>query len=398
MFGLLIAVIYLSFISLGLPDAVLGSAWPIMSASLGTGVSSMGIITMIISAGTIFSSLQCDRLVQKVGAFRITICSIAITAVSLLGFALSPSFLVLCLWAVPYGLGAGCVDAALNGYVALHFESKYMSWLHCMWGLGAAMGPSIMSAALTGGFGFRVGYVALFCIQVALTLVLFASRRVWQFGATLSAQGEEAPAAREILTLRQIFAIRGVPQIALAFFCFCAIEQTTGLWASSYLVYYHGVAAEQAAGFTALFYLGITIGRGINGFIAMKCTDTQMIRGGVCIMALGVAVLLLPFGEAFAFAGIALVGLGSSPVYPCIIHATPHNFGAKNAQAITGVQMACAYTGTLTMPALFGVLGKQISFALYPLYIGLLLVAMVVMYEQLLKKTGQANTQHTAQG
>ncbi len=391
MFGLLLAVIYLSFISLGLPDAVLGSAWPIMSASLGTGVSSMGIITMIISAGTIFSSLQCDRLVQKGGAFRITICSIAITAVSLLGFALSPSFLVLCLWAVPYGLGAGCVDAALNGYVALHFESKYMSWLHCMWGLGAAMGPSIMSAALTGGFGFRVGYVALFCIQVVLTLVLFVTRRVWQFGATLTMQGEEAP-AREVLSLRQIFAIRGVPQIALAFFCFCAIEQTTGLWASSYLVYYHGVAAEQAAGFTALFYLGITVGRGINGFIAMRCTDTQMIRGGAVIMACGVAVLLLPLGAVAGFVGITLIGLGSSPVYPCIIHATPHNFGATHAQAITGVQMACAYTGTLCMPALFGVLGKQVGFGLYPIYIGALLLAMVVLYERLLKTVARDTT------
>ncbi len=385
MFGLLLAVIYLSFVSLGLPDAVLGSAWPIMSGALGTGVSSMGIVTMIISAGTIFSSLQCDRLVQRVGVFRITVCSIACTAVSLLGFALSPSFLILCLWAVPYGLGAGCVDAALNGYVALHFESKYMSWLHCMWGLGAAMGPSIMGVALTGGFGFRAGYVALFCIQVALTLVLLASRRIWQFGQTLHVQGEDAPAAREILTLRQIFAIRGVPQIALAFFCFCAIEQTTGLWASSYLVYYHGVAAEQAAGFTALFYLGITIGRGINGFIAMRCTDTQMIRGGAVIMACGVAVLLLPMGTVAGFVGIALIGLGSSPVYPCIIHATPHNFGAMHAQAITGVQMACAYTGTLCMPALFGVLGKQVGFGLYPIYIGVLLLAMVVLYERLLK-------------
>ncbi len=387
MFGLLLAIIYLAFISLGLPDAVLGSAWPIMSVSFGTSVSSMGIVTVIISAGTILSSLQSDRLIHRVGVYRITACSVACTAISLLGFALAPSFWVLCLWAVPYGLGAGCVDAALNNYVALHFESKYMSWLHCMWGLGAAIGPFIMSAVLTGGLPYRAGYVVLFGIQIILSIVIILSKPVWQAGEQSDADGGEA-AAREVLSLKQIFKIKGVPQIAVAFFCFCAIEQTAGLWASSYLVYQRGVAAELAAGFTALFYLGITIGRGINGFIAMKCTDTQMIRGGVCIMALGVAVLLLPFGEAFAFAGIALVGLGSSPVYPCIIHATPHNFGAKNAQAITGVQMACAYTGTLTMPALFGVLGKQISFALYPLYIGLLLIAMVVMYEQLLKKTG----------
>ncbi len=388
MFGLLLAIIYLAFISLGLPDAVLGSAWPIMSDAFGVSVSSMGIVTIIISAGTIVSSLQSNRLIQKIGVYRITVASVACTAVSLLGFAMSPSFWVLCLWAVPYGLGAGSVDAALNNYVAVHFESKYMSWLHCMWGVGAALGPSIMSLALTGGFTFRMGYGVLFVIQIILAGIILLSRRVWQPSAQ-DATTEADAAPKQVLRLKQIFKIKGVPQVALAFFCFCSIEQTTGLWASSYLVYQRGVEAEFAAGFTALFYLGITIGRGINGFIAMKCTDTQMIRGGAVIMACGVLVLLLPAGEVFAFVGIGLIGLGSAPVYPCIIHSTPHNFGVENAQAITGVQMACAYTGTLTMPALFGVLGKNISFALYPVFIGVLLFCMVVMHQQLLKKTAK---------
>ncbi len=385
MFSLLLAVIYLAFISLGLPDAVLGSAWPIMSESYGTSVSSMGIVTMIIAAGTIISSLQSDRLQRKIGVYRITVCSVACTAVALLGFALSPSLWMLCLWAVPYGLGAGSVDAALNGYVALHFESKYMSWLHCMWGLGATLGPYIMGLALTGGYSYRVGYGLLCGIQLFLSVLLFCSKPAWH--ADGAPPQPTAQATAKALTLRQIFCIRGVKQVAIAFFCFCASEQTTGLWASSYLVYHHGVDATVAAGFTALFYLGITVGRGINGFVAMKCTDTQMIRGGTCIMAFGVLVLLLPLGAVSAFVGIALIGLGSSPVYPCIIHATPQNFGAEHAPAITGVQMASAYMGNMLMPALFGVIGKQVSFALYPVYIGALLLAMAVLYEQLLRKT-----------
>ncbi|MFI3257946.1 MAG: MFS transporter [Spirochaetales bacterium] len=384
MAGLLLAIIYVSFISLGLPDAVLGSAWPIISTELETTVSSMGIITIIISAGTIISGLQSDRLIKKIGVHTITFVSVALTAVSLFGFSMSPSFFVLCLWAVPYGLGAGSVDAALNNYVAVNFESKHMSWLHCMWGLGATLGPYIMGMALTNNLNFRGGYMILCIIQAVLTVIILASKPVWKMQKTSSNNcNQEQPKA---LSLKQIFKIRGVPEIAVTFLCFCAIEQTAGLWASSYLVYTRGVEPEIAAGFTALFYLGITIGRGINGFIAIKCSDTQMIRGGSVIMLAGILILFLPFGKTLAFVGLAMIGFGSAPVYPCIIHSTPYNFGAENSQAIIGVQMALAYTGTLTMPALFGIIGKNISFTLYPLFIGFLLAVMIIMYEKLLKK------------
>ncbi|WP_409969791.1 MFS transporter [Bengtsoniella intestinalis] len=379
----LLAIIYLAFISLGLPDAVLGAAWPTISTAFDTSVSSMGMVTIIIAAGTIVSSLQSHRLIHKIGVHAITTISVGITAVSLLGFAYSPNFWVLCLWAVPYGLGAGSVDAALNNYVSLHFESKHMSWLHCMWGVGATTGPYLMGMALTGGAGFSGGYVALFAIQGVLTAVIFLSRPVW----TASAPSSVAQQHSKVLSLKEIFAIQGVAQIALTFFCFCAIEQTTGLWASSYLVYQRGVAPETAAGVAALFYLGITVGRGINGFIAMKATHSQMIYGGCVIMAIGVVVLLLPMGQTTAFAGLLLIGLGSSPVYPSIIHATPHTFGIAHAQAITGVEMASAYTGTLTMPALFGLLGNGIGFWVYPVYIGVLLAVMVVLYGWTMRKT-----------
>ncbi len=388
---ILLALIYLAFISLGLPDAVLGSAWTIVSSEFSVPLSSMGIVTIIISAGTIFSSLQSDRLTKKLGVQMVTAISVGITALALLGFSLSTSFVMLCILAVPYGLGAGSVDAALNNYVAVHFESKHMSWLHCMWGVGATLGPYIMGMALTNKMGFRGGYMILFVIQAALTAVLFFSRSAWNMKASNAINEEQK--RTKALTLKQIFGISGVPYIMIAFFCVCGIEQTTGLWASSYLVLNRGVTPELAATFGALFFFGMTIGRGASGFIAMKFSDSQMIRGGQVVIAFGVVALFLPFGIVSAFAGLILIGLGLAPLYPCIIHSTPHNFGVNNSQAIIGVQMASAYTGTLAMPALFGVVAGNINIALYPAYIGLMLFVLFVMYEMLLKKVAASKVE-----
>ncbi len=385
MISLLLALIYIAFISLGLPDAVLGAAWPLISDVFLVPVSSMGIVTIIISAGTVISSLNSDRLISKMGVHKVTSFSVLLTAISLFGFSTSPSFFILCLWAIPYGLGAGSVDTALNNFVAVHYESKHMSWLHCMWGIGATLGPSIMGMALTGGYNFRMGYSVLFAIQIILSAILFISSPIWKT-KTLASLTTEEKNEKRTLSIKEIFSIKGVPQIVIAFFCFCAIEHTTGLWASSYLVFNRGVKPEVAAGFGALFYFGITIGRGICGFIAMKFNDKQMIRVGSFLMALGLSILFIPANEKIAFVGLALVGVGSAPVFPCIIHSTPLNFGVKNSQAITGVEMACAYTGTLTMPALFGVIGRTISFNTYPIFIGILLILMIVMYELMLKR------------
>ncbi len=383
MVGLLLALIYISFISLGLPDAVLGSAWPVISSEFSVPISRMGIVTIIISAGTIISSLSSDRLIKKIGVHKITAVSIATTAIALLGFSISPSFYALCLWAIPYGLGAGSVDAALNNYVAVHFESKHMSWLHCMWGVGATLGPYVMSIALTNNLTFRGGYHILFIVQAVLSVLILLSAPVWR--AKKQPEQDAGHEHKKPLNLTQIFKINGVPYIALAFFCYCAVETTAGLWATSYLVFIRGVEPEIAAAFGALFYLGITIGRGICGFIAIKYSNTQMIRGGAFIMAVGVTILFLPIANG-SFIGLILIGLGSAPIYPCIIHSTPANFGVANSQAITGVQMASAYTGTLSMPALFGIIGRNAGFSMYPIFIGVLLVTMIVMYEIMLKK------------
>ncbi len=388
MITLLLALIYLSFISLGLPDAVLGSAWPVISQEFGVSISNMGIVTIIISAGTVISSLNSNRLINKFGVHKVTSCSILVTAISLFGFSSSPSFLILCLWAIPYGLGAGSVDTALNNFVSVNFESKHMSWLHCMWGIGATLGPYIMGMALTGGFTFRVGYIVLFGIQAALAVVVMISAPVWKSKISLNNDCSQQ-LENTNLTIKEIFNIRGVKQIAVAFFCFCALEQTAGLWASSYLVFDRGITPEIAAGFSAIFYLGITIGRGVSGFIAIKCSDKQMIRGGVALIALGITILFVPFGDYTAFVGLMLIGLGAAPVFPCMLHCLPYNFGVNNSQAITGVQMATAYSGTLVMPALFGVIGREISFSLYPVYLGVMLVIMLVMYEWMLKKVNK---------
>lgn len=378
----LLGIIYLSFISLGLPDALLGSAWPNMYPEFQVPVSYAGMISMIIAFGTILSSLQSDRLTKRFGTSKVTAASVGITALALWGFSVSHSFLQLCLWAIPYGLGAGSVDASLNNYVALHYASKHMSWLHCMWGVGTTLGPYIMGAVLTGGAAWNMGYRVISLLQIVLTAVLIISLPKWK---------EENPAGEETkggkpLTFREIISIPGAKAIILCFFCYCAVEQTTMLWASSYLNLAKGIDAKTAASFAGMFCIGITVGRGINGFIAMKWKDEQMVRMGEGIILMGILVMLLPLGNLASLIGFSLVGLGCAPIYPCIIHSTPEYFGAERSQAMIGVQMASAYVGICLMPPFFGLLANHISIRILPLYLLLFLVIMGVMYELLNKK------------
>ena len=389
MIHLLLAIIYLPFISLGLPDALLGSAWPTMYSEFDVPVSYAGIISMIIALGTIISSLQSDRLTRKLGTGKVTAISVAMTAIALLGFSSSHAFWMLCVWAVPYGLGAGSVDAALNNYVALHYESHHMSWLHCMWGVGATVGPYIMGFALSGGKTWNTGYLYIGVLQIVLTAILVFSLPLWKERKTSESPGNtnENTTLEKPLTLPQIIKIPGAKEVMLCFFCYCAIEQTAGLWASSYLTLFKGVSAETAARFAGMFFIGITVGRAINGFIAMKLQDSQMIRLGQSIIAIGVIVMLLPGPHIISLAGLILIGLGCAPVYPCIIHSTPAHFGAGRSQALIGVQMASAYVGTCLMPPIFGLIANHISIALFPVYIMALLILMVIMHELLSKKT-----------
>lgn len=395
MVHLLLAVIYLSFISLGLPDALLGSAWPMMYQEFSVPVSYAGIITLIISMGTVVSSLMSDRLTRKLGAGKVTAISVGMTAVALFGFSISSQYWMLILWAIPYGLGAGSVDACLNNYVALHYSSRHMSWLHCMWGIGAATGPYIMSYALTGGKTWNMGYRYISILQVVLTFIILFSLPLWKSRSESAYSVENAGENKEqtqglednrALSLKEIFRIRGAKEVMLAFFCYCALEQTAGLWASSYLVMHKGIAEDVAAGFASLFYIGITVGRALNGFLTIKFDDKTLIRMGEVIIGVGVFVMLLPFGKAAALAGLILIGLGCAPVYPCIIHSTPAHFGAEKSQALIGVQMASAYVGICLMPPIFGLIANHINVALLPIYLLVILVVMTVMHEGLCKK------------
>lgn len=386
MVHLLLAIIYISFISLGLPDSLLGSAWPTMYGEFGVPVSFAGIISMIIAFGTILSSLASDRLTLKLGTGKVTAISVAMTAVALFGFSISDSFWMLCLWAIPYGLGAGSVDASLNNYVALHYSSRHMSWLHCMWGVGASVGPYIMGIALTGGQSWNMGYRYISIIQIVLTAILLFSLPLWKNrGEAVEVDGEPS-AQTEPMTLRQVVAIPGAKEVMITFFCYCALEQTAGLWASSYLVLHKGVSTETAATFASMFYIGITVGRFFSGFLTMKLNDAQMIRLGQKIVLLGIIAMLLPLNEVVSLVGLILIGLGCAPIYPCIIHSTPTIFGADKSQALIGVQMACAYIGTCIMPPIFGLLANHISVALLPIYLVIILILMIVMYEKLLRK------------
>lgn len=385
MTNLLIAIIYLAFISLGLPDAVFGGSWPTMYQEFGVPVSYAGIVTIIISLGTIVSSLQSDRMTYKFGTGKVTAASVAMTAVALLGFSMSHSFIELCLWAIPYGLGAGGVDASLNNYVAVHYSSRIMSWLHCMWGVGAMTGPYILGFVLTGGGIWNEGYFTISILQFILTVVLVFSLPLWKNRETIvNEHGEEVPAAA--LSMKEILSIKGAKEIMIAFFCYCALEQTAGLWASSYMVLHLGVSEEVAASYASMFYIGITVGRFLSGFITAKLNDKQMIRLGMAILVLGIVIVFLPMSEYVAAAGFVIIGIGCAPIYPCIIHSTPDIFGADKSQAIVGVQMASAYVGSLLMPSLFGIVANHITVALLPTYLLVIFVLMVFMYERLVRK------------
>ncbi len=388
MFHLLLGIVYLSFISLGLPDSLLGSAWPLMYQEFSVPVSYAGGISMIISAGTIFSSLQSDRLTRRFGTGVVTAVSVSATAIALFGFSVSDSYLELCLWAVPYGLGAGSVDAALNNYVALHYAGSHMSWLHCMWGVGASLGPYIMGYALSGGQGWNMGYRCIALLQFILSAILLLTLPLWkkrqgseEDTPCLLKEGESRP-----LSIAEIVRIPGAGEILAAFFCYSALEQTTGLWAGSYLVLCRGFSAEEAAVFVSLFFLGITAGRAVSGFLTVKLGDTGMIHLGEAVILSGMLCFFLPFGNQTAAAGLILTGLGCAPVYPSIIHSTPEHFGADKSQAVIGVQMAFAYVGSLSMPPLFGVIANHISAALFPAYLMIILILMAVMYEKMLLK------------
>ncbi len=392
MYTLLLALIYLAFVSLGLPDSLLGTAWPVMQNDLNSPMYFAGIVSMIIAGGTIVSSLLSERLTKKLGTPTVTVASVFLTAFALLGFSFASKFYMLCIIAIPYGLGAGAIDAALNNYVALHYNSRHMSWLHCFWGVGTIISPYIMSLALTYS-SWEWGYRITFFIQLSIAFILLLTLGVWRVNKSREQLQSDTVGdgdSSEVIGIRRALKIPGVPYLLLGFLGYCAAEATVMLWSSSYLVEARGLSEETAAAFTSLLFIGITVGRFINGIIAEKFSDAILIRVGAAIAIVGMAVILLPIPGAYAAViGLFLVGLGFAPIYPCIIHSTPSNFGEKNSQAIIGIQMASAYLGSTLMPPVFGLIADFISIKLLPVYILAFTALMIVMVELTAKRVKQ---------
>lgn len=383
MYSFLLALIYLAFISLGLPDSLLGAGWPVMHTELGVSVSFMGIISMVISGGTIVSSLLSDKLTHKFGTRTVTVASVLLTVAALFGFSFSGSFSMLIIFAVPYGLGAGAIDAALNNYVALHYKAKHMSWLHCFWGVGAIISPFIMSFALKN-LNWNSGYRIVGFIQLAIALLLLVTLPVWKINKT------ESTADTKRVGLTAALKIKGVPSLLIGFFAYCAAEATAMYWASTYFTEVKGISGDRAASFAALFYIGITLGRFASGFITERLGDRRMILLGTGILACGIMILLIPVQSYMtAFTAFLVIGFGCAPIYPCIIHSTPANFGAENSGAIIGIQMASAYVGSTFIPPLFGLFGNAVGFSVMPVYLLAFFALMIIMTEATFRITGK---------
>lgn len=384
MYSLLLALIYLAFISLGLPDSLLGAGWPVMHGELGVPVSYMGIVSMVISGGTIVSSLMSDRLTRKFGTRIVTVVSVFLTAAALFGFSFSDRFWMLIVFSVPYGLGAGAIDAALNNYIALHYSARHMSWLHCFWGVGTIVSPFIMSYALTSSTwndGYRiVGYV-----QLGIAALLALTLPVWKVNK------KQDVVQQKSIGLIGALKIKGVPLILIGFFAYCAAEATAMQWASTYFVEVKNITEEQAAQFGSLFYIGITVGRFLSGFVSGKIGDRRMIVIGAAVLTLGIIFLFIPTDVTeLSLAGFVIIGFGCAPIYPSIIHSTPANFGAESSGAIIGIQMASAYVGSTFVPPLFGLLGRVLGFSILPAYL-LIFVALMLLMTQLTFRVAKRN-------
>ena len=371
----LLVMIYLSFISLGLPDSMLGSAWPAMNVSLNAPLWGAGLVQMLISFCTIISSLNSTKLIRRFGTGKLTAISVATTALALLGFSLAKNYAFLLLMAVPLGLGAGAVDAGLNNYVALHCEAKHMSWLHCFWGVGTIIGPMILSAVLRVGGSWATGYRAVGLIQCAVSALLFATLGMWKRG---SIQQEEHGA--KALSVWEVLSLPGAKAGMVTFLCYCAVESTLGLWGATYISQVRGVDEATAASFGAMFYIGITVGRAISGFMAMKLLPKQMVRVGQALLALGCIFMMIPAGSTLSGIGLVVCGLGCAPIYPNIIQDTPVNYGTENSQAAIGVQMAFAYVGSTFLPSIFGALAGVGGYGLLPYFAISICVLMTVLF------------------
>lgn len=389
-------IIYMAFISLGLPDSLLGTAWPVIWPDIGSSLGSAGIVSMVIAGGTIVSSLFSNKIVKRLGTGKVTLISCFLTAAALAGFAIAPSMLWFILFAIPLGIGAGSVDAALNHYVAENYKAHHMSWLHCFWGVGATMGPMIMAVNLVNQNSWRGGYAVVAIIQFVFVIVLLATLPLWKRVAAsrekqhpVKPQSESKEQLENIhnevaVTTEQptnVLRLRGVRPTLVTFLLYCGIEAIVGLWGASYLVNAREVTADTAAGWVSLYYGGITVGRLITGFITLKVHNRLLIRYGQLLTIAGGIIILLPLSAAFTLLGFLLIGVGLAPIYPGLLHETPARFGKENAAQLMGYQMAVAYTGITLIPPLFGYMAAFTSIKYFPIVVFALLLLMFLFSE-----------------
>lgn len=383
---ILLLIIYIAFIGLGIPDSLFGAAWPAIYAEWALPISAANYVTCLISGGTVLSSLFAVKAISRFGTGKVTAFSTALTALSLLGFRLSPNVWWMCGFAVPLGLGAGAIDMGLNNYVALHYKASHMNFLHCFYGIGITVSPWLMSWALSGAHGWRGGYSLIVGIQSVIALLTVLALPLWKKAERLEGQ-EEPP---KTLPLRQMLRSRKVRVSCYILIASCSIEFTCGVWGSTFLVEWKGLPAGQAAGLVTFYYAGIALGRLLCGFAANRLGRRKIIRIGQGIVALAIGVIALPLSPAVAAAGLFLVGLGNGPLFPNLLHLTPTLFGAENSQSVMGLQMACSYGGILLSPMVFGYLAQGISLALFAPFLGMWFIIMAVSTCVLLRKPGTA--------
>ena len=399
--SLLIAVIYLAFISLGLPDSLLGSAWPVMRIELGASVSYAGIVTMIISVFTIISALLTDKLVAKLGTGLVVAISVLLTACAMAAFSFATAFWQLCIFALPYGLGAGAIDTSLNNYAAKYLSSKHMNWLHCCWGIGAAIGPYIMGYCLTGESAWRGGYRIIAAVQAVITLLMFISVPLWKRMQKTSPTLTDMPESeddREVpLAPWRAVRLRGVVFACVAALLYFSIEQLPIVWASTYFTDVYALKEDTAAFLASMFYIGITLGRIVSGFVAGRAGDRLLIRIGLATILCFAVLIALPLPSWIpAAAGFIAVGFGCGPVYPCLLHSVPINFGRRHSGSVIGVIMAFSYFGMTFTPIAFGKLAEATTIRLLPfgvIVLALLVFAMTELMNRLSMRPSEINEQ-----
>lgn len=378
MVTLLLIIIYLAFIGLGLPDALLGSAWSVMKLDIGARTEMAGYISLVISFCTVISSLFASRLLHRFGTGKVTLFSILSTTIALLGFSLSNDFLFFILLAIPLGLGAGSVDAALSNYVALHFKAKHMSWLHCFWGIGAMSGPIVMSYSLDNGGDWRAGYVTIAILLTVIVVILLASLSLWKVLENGKIGNDDE---KKAVSNREALRIPGVKMSMVSMLCYNGSETAAGLWMASFFIASKGISPGKAAALSSLFYIGIIIGRIFSGFLSTYVSSKSLIRYGGLVGCAGLLILILPVPYEVAAGALFVVGLGGAPIYPSIVHATPERFGEKASSSVIGLEMASAYTGSTLIPLLMGIIASQFGMFMVPIILLILFSIMFVSSE-----------------